>query len=263
MLCGPGPATSGAGDDARFRAGPPKALHDAWNGKMFAPRSDAGTFGQGGVSIDDAARSGAGIVISDVRDLRRGNGPRHTSLGWELRGGLLGRVTVAAVRVELFGKTIEMHTSCRHPFIHMDLGCETWRFAHELILVRRGGAEETATIVRMWSVPDGGPRTSYFVGRLRPIGFVEYDESSRMVIVKSDDRLAARQRALHRGSGPLPCGRVCSSGAFSNTTRWRDWPPCASATVWTASSSLTAWPSPGRHRSEGLVHEGDVKSVSP
>ena len=107
--------------------------------------------------------------------------------GWVLEGGLLGRINIGDVRIELYGKTIQRDEPYLMLFPHVYFGLEWWNFGHEFFLLLRSKDHDGALILRKWVVADSYDGDGGGLGSSLPRGFLEYDKLSQRVTVKVMD----------------------------------------------------------------------------
>jgi len=166
---------------------PPGALQQEWDERMLA-----GTFGSSYNGdarnaetackfaiewVYQVASTGCGIRVVDLRERRwlKSRG------GWVLEGGLLGRVQVANVQIELYGKTIHRDEPYAEPLPHVWIGNYSWNLAHEFFLLRRDKPGLRASILQNWNVPDPQRRGGY---PLLPRGSLMYNSASAIAVVR-------------------------------------------------------------------------------
>lgn len=120
-----------------------------------------------------------GIEVTALKERRyliRSNG------GWVLDGGLLQRLQVAEMQIELYGKTITRHEPYLNPLPHVWFWNESWQLSHEFYLVARSKVREHATILRRWVIAD-----AHGAGELTPRGLLKFDNLSDELIVTVTD----------------------------------------------------------------------------
>jgi hypothetical protein len=188
-------------DAADLSVRPPDSLEQEWNDMMLAGRfgridngqvtkvepdnspSDPSTSSTDDGWVHVAPMTKWGIAVYELRERRflmsRG--------GWVLQGGLLRRIHIGDVRIELYGKTIQRQEPYLNPFPHVYFGDEWWHFDHEFFLLLRSKDHDRALILRKWVVADSYDGYGGGFGSSLPRGFLEYDKFSQRVTVKVMD----------------------------------------------------------------------------
>ena len=177
---------------------PPESLQQVWNDMMLAGRfgridngqvtkvepdnslSDPSTSRPDPGWVFEAPMTIWGIAVYDLRERRF----LMSHGGWVLEGGLLRRINIGDVRIELYGKTIRRHEPYLNPWPHVYFNNESWSFGHEFFLLLRSKDHDQALILRKWVVADSYDGYGGGLGRSGPRGFLEYDQFSQIVTVK-------------------------------------------------------------------------------
>jgi hypothetical protein len=180
---------------------PPESLQQVWNDLMLAGRfgrvdngqvtkvesdnslSDPSTSLPDAGWVFQAPMTQWGIAVYDLRERRF----LMSQGGWVLKGGLLRRINIGDVRIELYGKTIQRHEPYLLLFPHWYFNDESWPFGHEFFLLLRSKGHDQALILRKWVVADSYDGYGGGLGGSGPRGFLEYDQFSRKVTVKVMD----------------------------------------------------------------------------
>jgi hypothetical protein len=185
-------------DAADLSVRPPDSLQQEWNDMMLAGRfgridngqvtkvepdnslSDPSTSRPDPGWVFEAPMTIWGIAVYDLRERRF----LMSHGGWVLEGGLLRRINIGDVRIELYGKTIRRHEPYLNPWPHVYFNNESWSFGHEFFLLLRSKDHDQALILRKWVVADSYDGYGGGLGRSGPRGFLEYDQFSQIVTVK-------------------------------------------------------------------------------